>query len=181
MITKNHENRLWGGNRRLFSWFGHLMRCFSLSSNFMNKKRILFIVCGKMSSHLEGMLSFFDEYVPHYLTSRWRLYHRTASLYSFFLLSSFVFLFSFVSTFVKVLKNRWNSGFFLFLFLLSLHIQFIIHTVYYPTGRVVCMCVLPKHFLRICNSKIWWCQCVRVWWVCSSRSPQIKTNGIMCQ
>ena len=54
------------------------------------------------SFHLEGMFDFFfDECVPHNVTSRWRLYHRTASL----LIRSFLnHFFLRLPNFVKVLK-----------------------------------------------------------------------------
>lgn len=73
--------------------------------------------------------------------------------------------------FVKVFRWKFPVSFFCSFSIASLHIQSIIHTVYYHMGGL-CVCVCRPTFFAnfVTRCRV----CVRVWWVCSSRSPQIK-------
>ena len=138
--------------------------CFCLREN-------VFISSGR------NVWFFFDECVPHNVTSRWRLYHRTASL----LIRSFLnhFFFLRLPNFVKVLKiDEIPVSFFLISFVSTYSIYYT-YSILSDWAGCVCACLAQTFFCCELDDDMPVCVCA--WWVCSSRSPQIKTDGIMCQ
>ena len=145
-----------GRDSTSFSW---AFDAIFLSSYFIAKDCCFCLRENVFISSGRNVWFFFDECVPHNVTSRWRLYHRTASL----LIRSFLNHFFFFVC--PILWKCWKSMKFRFLFFL---ISFVsTYSIYYTYSILsdwagcVCACLAQTFFLLRTR---WWyasvCVCV---------------------